>query len=113
MVNDFLPAAVPNWINGRERQAISGETFEKLNPANGRLLCQAAHSREADIQEAVASALKAQPAWAYTPPVKRGLLLHDVVLGMKACRNEISAVVAAETGKSLKDIYTSINPGSL
>lgn len=98
-----VPQLIPNWIDHQEQPALAGETFAKLNPANGKVLCQVARSRVADVQQAVASALKAQPAWADTPPVQRGLLLHDLVLGMKARQKEIAEIVAAETGKSLKD----------
>ena len=34
----LFPPEVPNWINGRECLAIAGESFEKLNPANGVLI---------------------------------------------------------------------------
>ena len=103
MVKELFPAVIPNWISGRECPALSGEVFDKLSPANGKLLCRAARSRAEDIDRAVQAAAGAQPAWAETPPVQRGLVLHDIVLGMKSRREEIAGTVAAETGKSFKD----------
>ena len=105
MDNGLFPAEVPNWIAGEERFAVSGELFDKLNPANGRLLCRVARSRAEDVRLAVEVAKRAQPAWADTPPVQRGMILHEIVKGMQARQEEIAHIVAAETGKSHKDAY--------
>lgn len=105
MEGTLFPEKIPNWINGQEQGARSGELFDKLNPANGKLLCQAARSKAGDIQQAVKAAVQAQPAWANTPPVKRGMNLHKIVLTMQARQKEIAQIVAAETGKSFKDAY--------
>lgn len=100
-----FPGEIQNWINGQQCPAISGEKFDKLNPANGKLLCRVARSLAGDVQEAVAAARRAQPAWADTPPVQRGTILHEFVLKMKAFQKEIAEIVAAETGKSFKDAF--------
>jgi len=105
MENGLFPAEIPNWIDGQERPAISGELFDKLNPANGRLLCRVARSRAEDVRQAVEAAKRVQPAWADTPAVQRGMMLHDIVRGMQARQEEIARIVAAETGKSYKDAY--------
>ena len=97
-----FPADIPNWIDGQQRLALSGELFDKLNPANGKLLCGVARSRAEDIQQAVAVARKAQAAWACLPPVKRGEMLHDVAMGLQSHREEVAQIVALETGKSYK-----------
>jgi acyl-CoA reductase-like NAD-dependent aldehyde dehydrogenase len=101
----LFPTEIPSWIEGQQRLALSGELFDKLNPANGKLLCRVARSRAEDVHQAVEAAKKAQPAWADVPPVKRGMVLHDIVLGMQAHQKEIAQIVAAETGKSYKDAY--------
>jgi aldehyde dehydrogenase (NAD+) len=96
---------MPNWIDGKEVPAAAGETFAKLNPHDGSELCRAARSRAADVEAAVQAARAAQPAWAETPPVQRGLILHDVVRAMIDRQDEIARVVAAETGKSYAAAY--------
>lgn len=105
MSNKSFPTEIPNWINGQEHSTVSGELFDKLNPANGQLLNRAARSRAEDVQQAVAAARQAQPAWADTPAVQRGMLLHKLVVGMQARQEEIARIVALETGKSYKDAY--------
>jgi aldehyde dehydrogenase (NAD+) len=96
---------IPNWINGEQRPAISGEWFDKLNPHNGELLSRVARSRADDVGEAVSVSKAAQPAWADTPPVQRGLILHKLVVALQQHQADIARVVAAETGKSYKDAF--------
>lgn len=101
---DFsIPQVIPNWIAGSPVQALSGELFDKIAPANGELLCQVARSRVEDVNLAVHAARDVQPTWAEVPPVQRGLLLHQLVVAMQAQQRQIASVVAAETGKSFKD----------
>lgn len=99
----MLPSQIPNWIGTQERAAQNNEWFDKLNPANGQVLFKVARSRKADIQLAIETAKKAQPAWAETPAVQRGLILHKIVVGMQNRQSEIAKIVAAETGKSRKE----------
>ncbi|MBI5526038.1 MAG: aldehyde dehydrogenase [Deltaproteobacteria bacterium] len=94
---------IPNWVDGREVPALAGEWFEKRNPADGTVQSRAARSRAADAAAAVAAARRAQPGWADTPPVQRGMVLHGIVVAMQARQEEIARVVADETGKSFKD----------
>jgi len=98
-----IPQIIPNWIDGKETTALSEAIFSKLNPASGKRLCQVARSQSEDIKQAVESAKYVQPAWAETPPVKRGFVLHDIVLRMIERKEEIAQIVAMETGKSFKD----------
>ncbi len=103
MSKPILPTEIPNWISGKERWSCSGELFDKVNPATGGLLCRVARSGAEDVGEAVTVAAQAQPAWADTPAVQRGLILHKVVVAMQAQMEAIARVVAGETGKSFKD----------
>jgi acyl-CoA reductase-like NAD-dependent aldehyde dehydrogenase len=99
----MIPEKIPNWIGGEEGPAQAGEWFDKLDPANGKLLSRAARSRADDVAAAVESAKRLFPAWSDTPAVQRGLLLHRLVVGMQNRQEEIARIVAAETGKSYKD----------
>jgi acyl-CoA reductase-like NAD-dependent aldehyde dehydrogenase len=101
--SDLIPSIIPNWIDGHEECADSKKTIPKCNPANGTVLCEITASGSSDVQKAVDAAKKAQPAWARTPPVSRGEILHDIVMEMKKNRSDIAEIVHRETGKSMKD----------
>ncbi|HOG45127.1 MAG TPA: aldehyde dehydrogenase family protein [Anaerolineae bacterium] len=105
MQETVLPDRIPNWIDGRQQQAAGGDWFPKQRPADGTLLCRAARSQAEDIRAAIASARRAQSAWAATPPVERGMALHRIVVAMQARQGAIARIVAAETGKSYKDAF--------
>ena len=98
----LFPAEIPNWICGQECPAISGDLFEKLNPANGRPICRVARSRAEDVAQAVRISRESQLAWAELPPVRRGEILHAVAEGLRERREEVAQIVALETGKSYK-----------
>ncbi len=102
MQSELFPGEIPNWIGGQERFSARGELFDKLKSADGSLLCRVARSRDEDVRSAVEAARIAQPAWADTPPVRRGELLHDLAMGLREHREEIAQIVAVETGKSFQ-----------
>ena len=97
-----IPKTVLNWIDGKECQARSGETFTKLSPVSGKEICRVVRSRAEDVQEAVEVARMAQPAWADSTPVSRGDLLHDIAQAMRKQQEEIASIVSLETGMSFK-----------
>ncbi len=103
MVDLSLPSLVPNFINGQETGALSGERFEKRAPADGRVLVEVARSRADDVRVAVAAARCAQPAWAQATVVSRGDLVRAIALGLRDRQEDVARLVARETGKSLKD----------
>jgi aldehyde dehydrogenase (NAD+) len=91
---------VPNLVDGAEAPASSGDWLEKLAPADGAVLCRYARSAAADVDAAVAAARRAQQAWARETPVARGDVVREIALTMRERRDELSELVARETGKS-------------
>jgi acyl-CoA reductase-like NAD-dependent aldehyde dehydrogenase len=98
-----FPATIPNQIGYRDRAASDGRTFLKRDPATGLGVCEVARSTKVDIDQAVAAARAAQPAWAAQTVVSRGDTLRRIALLMTEHKPAIAAIVARETGKSLKD----------
>jgi len=98
-----IPPFVPNFIDGHEIGAISGECFVKRAPATGQALAEVARSRADDVAAAIAAARRAQPAWADATVVSRGDRLRAIALGLRDRQDEVARLVAEETGKSMKD----------
>ncbi len=94
---------VGNVIAGKEVQASSGATFEKLAPATGEPISRVARSTAEDVAAAVTAAGEAQPAWAACTVEERGRILRRVAQLLERDRAAVAAVVADETGKSPKD----------
>jgi acyl-CoA reductase-like NAD-dependent aldehyde dehydrogenase len=91
-----------NVIGGREAASVAGETFDKIRPADGTLLCRAPRSRAEDVATAVAAARAAQSEWARRTPVERGRLVRDLALALQQRREELAELVVEETGKALE-----------
>jgi alpha-ketoglutaric semialdehyde dehydrogenase len=98
-----LPETIPNWINGKEYLACSGDSFDNISPHNGSSICKVAKSNLEDVDKAVKAAQKAQQEWENTPAVQRGHLLHQICNALEESQDEIARIVALETGKSYNE----------
>jgi aldehyde dehydrogenase (NAD+) len=92
---------VPNLVDGADAPAASDEWLEKTRPDDGTPLYRFARSGADDVANAVEAARRAQPGWARETPVARGDLVREIALTMRERREELSELVAAETGKSI------------
>ena len=99
----MIPNKVENWINGKEIPSENGKRFEKISPHSGETVCTVARSTKTDIDQAVAVAKQAQIAWANTPAVQRGHLLHQICNALESQKESIASIVALETGKSQQE----------
>ncbi len=62
-------------INGEWKDSSTGEKLDIVNPATGEIIGQAPKCSEIEVNEAVAAAAKAAPAWAGMPMSERSKLL--------------------------------------
>jgi acyl-CoA reductase-like NAD-dependent aldehyde dehydrogenase len=95
-----IPEEVPNLIGGSMVAPSTRDWLDKLRPADERLLCRVARSGEDDVRAAVAAARDAQPEWAARTAVARGDVVRELALLLRERREDASAIVAEETGKS-------------
>jgi malonate-semialdehyde dehydrogenase (acetylating) / methylmalonate-semialdehyde dehydrogenase len=63
-------AQIGHFIAGKKVAGKSGRTGDVTNPATGEVTGKVAFATEAEIDEAVQIAKKAQAAWAATPPLR-------------------------------------------
>src|SRR5277367_1163388 len=79
-VTQFLSAPKKLLINGRWVAAVSGKTFEVLNPANGNVIGHAAEGDRADVDHAVQAARRAFESgpWPSMTPSDRGKLIWKI-----------------------------------
>lgn len=96
-----VPSEVLNWIDNASAPAAAGAWLDKRNPRDGTLLCRVARSGAADVNRAINAARAAKNAWAGTNVVRRGDLMRAIALRMTERKEEIAAIVSAETGKSM------------
>ncbi len=103
-----------NFIAGAWRASKSGATFSSTNPANtDEIVGYYQQSTIADLEETVAEARKAQPAWAAMPAPERGEVLSRAAVILERRKEELAALMTREMGKVLKetrgDVQTAID----
>lgn len=93
-----------NYIDGRWTDSVGGQTFDDVNPADTtEVVARCQQSTAADIQEAIAAAARAFPAWRATPPAKRAEILNRALAGMYARCDEFARDLTLENGKTLAE----------
>jgi malonate-semialdehyde dehydrogenase (acetylating)/methylmalonate-semialdehyde dehydrogenase len=100
-----------NYIAGQWRDAEASDALEDRDPATGELIARVPLSGRADVDAAVEAARDAQPAWREVSPQERAravLALRDALLRH---RQEITALVTADMGKTLADADGEVGRG--
>lgn len=92
-----------NYIAGEPVDAISGETFDNVNPSDiGEVLGHFPRSAKADVDRAVAAAGKAFQGWKDTPPPQRAEILYQAARILAARKDELARIISRENGKTAK-----------
>ena len=85
-------------IGGQLADAISGQTFERINPFTGDVASRSPASGIEDAKAAVAAAQTAFPAWSTTGPGARRALLNKAADVLASKGGELTELMTAETG---------------
>ena len=86
-------------INGRLVQGAG--TLDVINPATGRILTTAPRADRAQLDQAVAAAKTAFPAWSATPLRQRAALLIKLAEALEAEQGDFARLLSQEQGKPL------------
>ncbi len=95
---------VRNYIRGEWISIRSGPEIEVRNPADRDEVLGRGHlasAREADA--ALAAASEALPAWAETPPPKRGEIVERAADLLRAEQDEVARLLTKEEGKTFTE----------
>jgi gamma-glutamyl-gamma-aminobutyraldehyde dehydrogenase len=93
------------YINGKFTSAKSGETFESINPATGKVITNIASCGKEDVNYAVKKARQAFDAgvWSKLHPGERKEIMIRLVKLIKRNRFELAALESIESGKPVRD----------
>ena len=97
------PAAVVGHFIGGRDVADDNRPLPVTNPATGRVTRHVAMASKATVEEAIAAAEAAFPAWRDTPPAKRAQILFRFKQLLEERAEEIVALITDEHGKVLDD----------
>jgi aldehyde dehydrogenase (NAD+) len=101
MLSSFDPRVTGSLIDGAPIK--SGRTLPVLNPHDGGQIGLLDLADAGIVARAVAAAKAAKEGWASTPAIQRGAILHRACNIIESRSEELSAIVAREAGKPMKD----------
>ncbi|MDR1641637.1 MAG: aldehyde dehydrogenase family protein [Clostridiales bacterium] len=96
------------FINGKLSDSVSSETFDIINPANGKVIDSVPKANKEDIDIAVGAAYEAQKAWAKTPIHERAAILYNFLDLVDAEKESLAQTLSAENGKPIKEARAEI-----
>ncbi|WP_039042211.1 aldehyde dehydrogenase family protein [Sporosarcina sp. ZBG7A] len=100
-VEEFLQGVKGLYIDGDYQPAISGKTFNVINPATEEVIAQVSEAQTEDIDVAVAAARKAfdEGEWTKMDTAERSHLIYKFANLLEENREELAQLEALDNGK--------------
>lgn len=87
------------FVNGQFVESKTEKFYELHNPSTGEITGYAPNCTAEEVNEAIAAAKAAFPAWSATPAIKRSQILYKVRELLIEHMEELTMLVAEENGK--------------
>ena len=91
------------FINGRWTQAMSGNTFEVTNPANGEVITAVADCGPKETEQAIEAASQAFLPWRKKTAKERAAIMHRWFYLINENIDDLALLMTTEQGKPLKE----------
>lgn len=98
------PEKILNYIGGELKAPVNGKYIDNINPATGEVYSQIPDSTALDVEEAVAAAEAAFPAWSKTPAEEKFKILNRIA---ELIDQNLDALALAETNDNGKPLWLS------
>src|SRR4051794_2092251 len=94
-----MDRAITNVINGQLVPAVSGATYDVIDPSTGQVYASAPLSGTEDVDRAFGAAATAFELWRDTTPYERSKMLNQLARAIEDRAQEIVDVESRDTGK--------------
>src|SRR5579862_4463423 len=102
---------ITHFIDGASVAGTSGRFGDIFNPNTGEVQARVALATVAEMDLAVASAVRAQQTWALVNPQRRARVMFDFKRLVEANMNELAELLSSEHGKVIADSKGDIQRG--
>ncbi|HTV06316.1 MAG TPA: CoA-acylating methylmalonate-semialdehyde dehydrogenase [Acidobacteriaceae bacterium] len=92
-----------HWIGGAHVEGASGRFGDVYHPASGKVQTLVPLANDAEVDQAVAAAAAAFPAWSALPPLRRARVMFRFREIFEGRMNEVAALINREHGKVFSD----------
>ncbi|MEI6549927.1 MAG: CoA-acylating methylmalonate-semialdehyde dehydrogenase [Betaproteobacteria bacterium] len=102
---------IAHFISGHKVSGASARAQDVFNPATGAVTGRVSLANTQDVDQAVASAQAAFPAWADTPPLRRARVMFKFLELLNLNRDKLAHMITAEHGKVFTDAQGEVTRG--
>ncbi|MDI9332487.1 MAG: CoA-acylating methylmalonate-semialdehyde dehydrogenase [Alphaproteobacteria bacterium] len=106
-----MSKTISHYIQGAVVAGAGTREQPVTNPATGAVSAQVKLGSVADVNEAVASAQAAFPAWADLPPLRRARIMFKFLELLNQHRDDLARMITAEHGKVFTDAQGEVTRG--
>jgi malonate-semialdehyde dehydrogenase (acetylating)/methylmalonate-semialdehyde dehydrogenase len=106
-----MASDISHYINGQRVAGKSGRTAPVFNPAIGQQVASVALANTSEVDQAVAAARRAFPAWAAVTPLRRSRIIAKFLRIAEERSEEMAKAVSQEHGKLLTDARGEVQRG--
>ncbi|MBP2075835.1 aldehyde dehydrogenase family protein [Oceanobacillus polygoni] len=114
-VQEFLKGVKELYINGEHVPAISGKTFDVVDPATEDVIAKVSEAQAEDIDKAVQAARKAfdEGAWTKMSAAERSRLIYKFADLLEENRDELAQLDSLDNGKPYEVALTDDIDGTI
>jgi malonate-semialdehyde dehydrogenase (acetylating)/methylmalonate-semialdehyde dehydrogenase len=102
---------IGHYISGAHVVGHGEPTHNVFNPATGQKTGRVALATASRVEEAVAAAAKAFPAWAAMPPIRRARMMNRFLNLLNQHKEKLARAITAEHGKVFSDACGEVERG--
>jgi len=105
------PAEIGHWFDGAPHAGSGTRATDVYDPARGEVAARVRLADAATVDAAVQAAVRAYPAWADTPALRRARVLFRFKELLEANRDALAAAITREHGKVFEDAQGEVTRG--
>ncbi|THD74541.1 MAG: CoA-acylating methylmalonate-semialdehyde dehydrogenase [Phenylobacterium sp.] len=102
---------ITHFIDGASVAGTSGRYSDVFNPNTGEVQARVALASEAEVGQAVASAVRAQQTWALVNPQRRARVMFEFKRLVEANMDQLAEMLSSEHGKVIADSRGDVQRG--
>jgi malonate-semialdehyde dehydrogenase (acetylating)/methylmalonate-semialdehyde dehydrogenase len=102
---------IGHFVGGKEIKGAAGRSGEVFNPNTGEVQAKVAFASKSEVEQAIANADAAQPAWGGTNPQRRARVMFKFLELIQKDVENLAKLLSSEHGKTLADSKGDIQRG--
>ena len=102
---------IGHFIDGKRVKGTSGRFGDIFNPATGEVQGRVAMASPSEVEQAIARAAAAQPAWGAMNPQRRARVMMEMVRLLNRDMDKLAEALSREHGKTLPDARGDVQRG--